>query len=145
MGFLCFGFTFFVGFSGFMPNVAWADDACGVGGAGAFLQVQANLGTCQAGGFIDGDGVADCKVARNGNVTCKCVGNSIQLVTDLATACPPGGGGPSPALCGAIIGNKTDQCCITGIGDQTLLTPNTHSNATPAGVLKFQCHVKGNG
>ena len=146
LGIIGIGLVFSVGFTGFMTNDAIADppvDACGNSDPQTFLQVQADLGTCQAGGFIEGDGVADCKVARNGNVTCKCVGNSIQLVTDLATACPPGGGGPSPTLCGAIIGNTTDQCCITGIGAQALLTPNTHSNATPAGVLRFQCHVKG--
>ncbi len=145
LGLLCVGIVFSLGLASFVPNEALAGtDACGNSGPQTFLQVQALEGTCQAGGFLDGNGVADCKVAPNGNVTCKCTGNTIQPVTDLIKNCPPGGGGPTPTLCGAIIGNKTDQCCITGIGEQALLTPNTHSNATPAGVLKFQCHVKGN-
>jgi hypothetical protein len=112
-----------------------------------FLNVDATSGTCWTSptDFLDGTGVGSCTVTPNGNINCTCSGELWSVV--IPDDCPPDAETPGPfAGCGAIIGNNTDLCCITGTGVGpygTVVTTNNHSNATPSGRLNFQCHTGG--
>ena len=125
-GIMVTGLVFSVGFNVLMTNDAYAapPPTC-------FLNVDASDNTCwtHPNDFLDGTGVAKCTVARNGNVNCTCKGDLASFV-------------PTPHE--AIIGNKDDLCCITGVTHHTIVTENNHSNVTPSRRLHFQCHANAN-
>jgi len=135
------GLVLSVGSNVFMTNDANATPP------NCFLNVDATSGTCRTSptDFLDGTGIGSCRVTPSGGVNCTCSGELLSVV--IPDDCPPDAETPGPfAGCGAIIGNNTDLCCITGTGVGpygTLVTTNNNSNATPSGRLHFQCHTGG--